>query len=278
MPIDLNDEIVQDFLIEAGEILERLGEELVELESQPDNDALLNSVFRGFHTIKGGAGFIGATAVVDVCHRAEDTFNLLRQGERRVDAELMDTMLAVLDVLNAAFDAMRSGSDPAPASAELLSDLDKLSTPASTAEPSDPLSSQDQSPEQFDDLLSSLDEAETTSPNPPQTAGDEAITENEFEDLLDNLHWSRRRAGKAAAWFRRAQPHRTSLKTSSRNCSTNCTVMGKAPGSLPRKRRAPPSSPLLAHLPPSLPRSPRRPRRRRLTPPCGSTPQCSIAL
>lgn len=68
MAIDLNDEIMQDFLLEAGEILELLNEQLVELESRPDDNELLNAVFRGFHTIKGGAGFLAIEPLIDVCH------------------------------------------------------------------------------------------------------------------------------------------------------------------------------------------------------------------
>ncbi len=82
MSLDSDDEILQDFLVEAGEILERLNEELVELEQRPDDLDMLNSVFRSFHTIKGGAGFLAINPLVDVCHRAEDVFNVLRQGER----------------------------------------------------------------------------------------------------------------------------------------------------------------------------------------------------
>ena len=111
MPIDLNDEIVQDFLVEAGELLERLGEQLVDLETQPEDTELLNSVFRSFHTIKGGAGFIGLDPLVNVCHRAEDVFNLLRQGERRVDPYLMDVILKALDTVNEMFASVRAGSD-----------------------------------------------------------------------------------------------------------------------------------------------------------------------
>ena len=58
MTIDLNDEILQDFLVEAGEILEHLNEQLVDLEQSPDDSDLLNSIFRGFHTIKGGGSFL----------------------------------------------------------------------------------------------------------------------------------------------------------------------------------------------------------------------------
>ena len=57
MSIDLDDEILQDFLVEAGEIIELLSEQLVELEQSPDDIEILNAVFRGFHTVKGGAGF-----------------------------------------------------------------------------------------------------------------------------------------------------------------------------------------------------------------------------
>jgi len=69
MTIDTNDEILQDFLVEAGEILDLLGEQLVELEHTPEDTELLNAVFRGFHTIKGGAGFLALNAMVEVCHR-----------------------------------------------------------------------------------------------------------------------------------------------------------------------------------------------------------------
>ena len=99
MGAGLDDEILQDFLIEASEILEQLGEELVDLEQRPDDADLLNAIFRGFHTVKGGAGFLGITNLVEVCHRSEDVFNVLRQGQRSVDADLMDAVLQSLDVV-----------------------------------------------------------------------------------------------------------------------------------------------------------------------------------
>ena len=58
MSFGADEEILQDFLVEAGEILELLSEQLVELESRPDDANLLNAIFRGFHTVKGGAGFL----------------------------------------------------------------------------------------------------------------------------------------------------------------------------------------------------------------------------
>ncbi len=133
-----DDEILQDFLIEAGEILEQLNEQLVELESRPDDNDLLNAVFRGFHTIKGGGGFLGLTPLVEVCHRAEDVFNQLRNGEKQVDENLMDVILPVLDVLNSQFDNLKGGLELEEADEQLLKSLDALiagdSTPSAAAE------------------------------------------------------------------------------------------------------------------------------------------------
>ncbi|MBF0256970.1 MAG: Hpt domain-containing protein, partial [Gammaproteobacteria bacterium] len=64
MSLDTDDEILQDFLVEAGEILEQLNEQLVDLEQHPDDYDMLNAVFRGFHTIKGGAGFLAIQPLV----------------------------------------------------------------------------------------------------------------------------------------------------------------------------------------------------------------------
>ena len=126
MAIDDDEELLQDFLVEAGEILDQLNEQLVDLEQRPNDSDLLNSVFRGFHTIKGGAGFLSLNALVDLCHRAEDVFNALRNGERSVDAQLMDVILPVVDVLNSQFDQIRSGSEPEKADPKLLRQLEEL--------------------------------------------------------------------------------------------------------------------------------------------------------
>src|SRR3569623_1517246 len=134
MAINVDDEILQDFLVEAGEILDSLSEQLVELEQRPTDKNLLNSVFRGFHTVKGGAGFLNITPLVDVCHRAEDVFNTLRQGERQVDAALMDVVLKVLDIANDMMNAVRAGQDPTPASPHLLETLKGLAQPQAPSE------------------------------------------------------------------------------------------------------------------------------------------------
>ncbi len=185
MAIDTNDEILQDFLVEADEILEKLGEQLVDLEQNPQDSELLNAVFRGFHTIKGGAGFLTLTALVEVCHRAEDVFNILRQGDRVVDASLMDVFLKVTDSLNDMFGEIREGIDPTPADPALILSLEAfLSADQSTTETAEPTSV----------TTSNTDTEKPDSKSNEETTHDmglnsnDEITDDEFEMLLDQLH------------------------------------------------------------------------------------------
>src|SRR5574344_2152678 len=103
MGYEVDEDILQDFLIEASEILEQLSEQLVDLEKRPNDRELLNAIFRGFHTVKGGAGFLSLTELVDACHGAENVFDTLRNGGRQVDSELMDVILQALDTINEMF-------------------------------------------------------------------------------------------------------------------------------------------------------------------------------
>ncbi|MCB1873804.1 MAG: chemotaxis protein CheA, partial [Gammaproteobacteria bacterium] len=197
MAIDMGDEILQDFLVEAGEILEQLNEQLLELEQTPDDYDLLNAVFRGFHTIKGGAGFLSIEALVEVCHRSEDVFNILRQGQRQVDAELMDVMLTVLDVVNGMFGLVREGQEPEHADPKLIQTLNRFAVPATEAAAEAP---EQMVPEQG--ISAAIEVEADRSQAPAGTAenssgeGDsEEISEAEFEALLDELHGKGKHGG-----------------------------------------------------------------------------------
>ncbi|MET1078168.1 MAG: chemotaxis protein CheA [Pseudomonas sp.] len=201
MSFGADEEILQDFLVEAGEILEQLSEQLVELESRPDDSNLLNAIFRGFHTVKGGAGFLQLNELVECCHIAENVFDILRKGERRVDSELMDVILEALDAVNLMFSQVRERVEPTPATPELLAALTRLAEPASAQAavveaPDEPDIHVDASDQEFEQLLDALPEAPAplAAPSAPVGGGDE-ITDDEFEALLDQLHGK----GQAAA-------------------------------------------------------------------------------
>jgi two-component system chemotaxis sensor kinase CheA len=222
MSFGADEEILQDFLVEAGEILEQLSEQLVELESRPDDADLLNAIFRGFHTVKGGAGFLQLNELVECCHIAENVFDILRKGERRVDSELMDVVLEALDAVNGMFSEVRERGPITAATPELLAALARLAepqtadeaTPAPVAEvveaPVAESESGDITDNEFEQLLDSLNavkaqaEAPVAAAQPaslPATdaAASDEITDAEFESLLDQLHGKGQFAADAVA-------------------------------------------------------------------------------
>jgi len=84
-------ELLESFLVETREILETLDQEIMSLETNPDGDTL-NAIFRGFHTIKGTAGFMGFENIASLTHEAEDLLNKLRKGELEVTPEIIDVV------------------------------------------------------------------------------------------------------------------------------------------------------------------------------------------
>lgn len=217
MSFDADEEILQDFLVEAGEILDQLSEQLVELENRPDDTDLLNAIFRGFHTVKGGAGFLQLDPLVNCCHIAENVFDILRKGERPVTSELMDVVLQALDAVNGMFTQVRENEPLTEADPDLLAALAQLAEPVSAgvvvAAPVNqpavgaPVATAvaaegDITDEEFEQFLNAIQPEESATVSAPAPApapaaasagaGDE-ITDDEFEALLDELHG----AGKA---------------------------------------------------------------------------------
>lgn len=264
MSFDPDEDILNDFLIEAGEILEKLSEQLVDLEQRPDDFDLLNAIFRGFHTVKGGAGFLQLEALVELCHVSENVFDLLRNRKLTVTADLMDVVLKSLDAINGMFNNVktRTSIQPAPeslksalnrlvqvgngelienvAQQEVVSSEEDIEKPAandaegisddqvsalldalkSGAEEGQITTQVEPSDEGADDLFGFDDEeeqneeinadefqtilaktqdestegnAETSVKSAPAVAGNDLITDDEFEQLLDSLHGKKQR-------------------------------------------------------------------------------------
>ncbi|AKC87965.1 chemotaxis protein CheA [Pseudoxanthomonas suwonensis] len=189
-------EIAADFVVEAQEILDRLGEQLVALEYAPDDRGQLNAVFRGFHTLKGGAGFLGVLAMVELCHAAEDTLGRVRAGEAAIEPQHFDAAQRSLDWLQAMLDALAAGTEVPHAPPELIAQFSLDPAPvaataaAKAAAPVSDLIDDDE----FEALLDQLHGAAspgTVATRPaaaPAAAGSGLIDDDEFEALLDQLH------------------------------------------------------------------------------------------
>lgn len=113
------EDLLQDFLQEANDLLSDVDNKLVDLERAPDDRRLLNDIFRGFHTIKGGAGFLNATELVSLCHLTENLFDKLRNGEMALSPELMDTIMAATQEVRAMFGELAQATQPRAAQAQV---------------------------------------------------------------------------------------------------------------------------------------------------------------
>ncbi|WP_117233428.1 chemotaxis protein CheA [Vibrio maerlii] len=185
MSYELDEDILQDFLVEAGEILELLSEQLIELENNPDDKDLLNAIFRGFHTVKGGAGFLSVSQLVDTCHGAENVFDILRNGQRSVTSELMDTILQALDTVNVQFQALQEREPLEAADPGLLAELHRLSAPESQEAPAAPVVAE---PVFVEPVVAPVVEATPEPASITSASSVDEITDDEFEKLLDELH------------------------------------------------------------------------------------------
>ncbi len=121
------EDLMQDFLIESSGLLSEIDDLLLRLESNPNDSSVFNVIFRNFHTIKGGAGFLNATALVELCHLAEGLFDKLRNGELALDAKLMAVTHAVMKEVRQMFGSLAENMQPATApAASLMAQLNSI--------------------------------------------------------------------------------------------------------------------------------------------------------
>ena len=105
-------EIMEDFLIEAFEMVEQLDQDLVELESNPEDLDLLNRIFRVAHTIKGSSSFLNFDILTSLTHHMEDVLNKARRAELKITPDVMDVVLQSVDLMKALLSAIRdNGTD-----------------------------------------------------------------------------------------------------------------------------------------------------------------------
>lgn len=126
-PIIQDPMLLQEFLIESEELLQGVDQDLVGLETSPNEEEILNRIFRAWHTIKGTAGFLGLEPVVRVGHCAEDVLTNLRQGQIQLNQRIMDALLAARDQLGKILADIREGGPKQYSLEALLTELQQVS-------------------------------------------------------------------------------------------------------------------------------------------------------
>jgi two-component system, chemotaxis family, sensor kinase CheA len=177
------EELLQDFLQEASDLLSDVDNKLVDLEKMPDDHGLLNEIFRGFHTVKGGAGFLNATELVTLCHLTENLFDKLRNGELELTANLMDVIMAATKGVREMFGELGQGVQPQPADPHVINALRVAlegDSPELPAAPVAPQAAEKTAPTSDEPDWNALHSAVTGKEAEPVTQG-ELITKQEDE-------------------------------------------------------------------------------------------------
>jgi len=187
------EEIVQDFLLEAEELLEELDEDLVKLESSSDDTDLLNKIFRAFHTIKGSSSFLGFETLTHLTHRLEDVLNKLRKFELSLSSELMDAILAGVDKAKEIIETIKEKGDPEAIDVEEnISALSKF-LEEQPQEPQEELSEEELLKEQEEEIkeeeiLENVEEDKQEVEEPKEeTKGKAKKSDEEIEDEIQRL-------------------------------------------------------------------------------------------
>jgi two-component system chemotaxis sensor kinase CheA len=163
--LEETDEVIQEFLVECHEGLDRLDQEFVQLEQEPGSTALLASIFRTIHTIKGTCGFLGFHNLQGVTHAGETLLARLRDGQIPLTQERVDALLMVVDVVRYMLSQVEStGTDGEEPHSDLVEALLALTAgePDPPEAPSDPV----------------LQEAEAQAPIPPDPGPSQLIPQD----------------------------------------------------------------------------------------------------
>ena len=121
-------EILQDFLVESFELIEQLDQDLVELESTPEDLELLNGIFRVAHTVKGASSFLNFDVLTHLTHHMEDILNKARHGDLVITPDIMDVILESVDLMKKLLETIRdTSSDGGVDVAACVVRLDKIS-------------------------------------------------------------------------------------------------------------------------------------------------------
>ena len=174
---DEMEEIISEFVTEAEETLEKIDPMFVDLETRGYDKDILNEIFRGMHTLKGAAGFLGFQPIIDVAHRAESIMKRLRDGDMTLTSDIMDVILKCVDMLRLLISHISAKDNVEENLSPLLSALDAV---INSQEPADTEIDLKKETGVSSETDSQPEEVKEITPEivglPPQTAGSAAAS------------------------------------------------------------------------------------------------------
>lgn len=170
-------EILEDFLVEAFELIEQIDHDLVELEANPEDLELLNRIFRVAHTVKGSSSFLNFDVLTKLTHHMEDVLNKARHGELKITPDIMDVVLESVDMMKALLRSIRERGNDTDAGVSISDICNRLTAINEGRDISGELTQKAQSEPEPETVLESEPEVDVNSLS-------EAEVEAEIERLL----------------------------------------------------------------------------------------------
>lgn len=192
-------EIMEDFLIEAFEMIEQLDQDLVELENNPQDLELLNRIFRVAHTIKGSSSFLNFDTLTHLTHNMEDVLNKARKGELKLSHEIMDVVLPSIDLMKALLISIRDNGTDANSGIDISESVKKLQAISNEKSDSTPTQSANESKKTTQAPTPEVQNPSTASNNPLADEPDldySNMSEQEVEAEIARLLQKRQEADK----------------------------------------------------------------------------------
>ena len=176
-------EIFEGFLVETQELLDSVSQDLMTLENEPDNDDLLNQIFRSFHTIKGTSSFMGFDDITEITHHAEDLLNKMRRRELTVSLEITDVLLEVHDWIKTLIDNMMSEEPEEMDFSATITQIEKLRYPEAQTEDSkesDKLDTAEETKAESEPLKEAEDKIEDAAEGKKSSAVDSVLSNEDM--------------------------------------------------------------------------------------------------
>jgi two-component system chemotaxis sensor kinase CheA len=118
-------EIINDFIVESSELIEKVIQDIVTIEENHD-DEVVNGIFRAVHTVKGTSSFLGFNSLAGLAHKGEDLLGMVRKGEIKINKEIADALLEALDLMKSMMESIKDkGVDEGDASS-IINELERL--------------------------------------------------------------------------------------------------------------------------------------------------------
>jgi two-component system chemotaxis sensor kinase CheA len=180
-------ELLEDFLVEAFEMIEEMDQDLIELENNPDDLDLLNKIFRVAHTIKGSSGFLNFEKLANLTHHMEAVLDKARKGELKITPEIMDVILESVDLMKAILEYIRDNGDDSSPDVNIDEVVKKLDAIVNGETPSvESSENQGESKEENKNIVGNVNLDEITLENAEEIDLD-ALTPEELDAVLEHL-------------------------------------------------------------------------------------------